>query len=95
MKEDIVWIPLAIICFFTGCGTGSGEDWDKGYESAWEQESEPSRWASESQKEGYECGQADCEAWDDGYYAGINGRRPVYLDDDLYMEGFKEGKKDK
>lgn len=84
------------LCFLPGCGNSDRKDWDDGYESAWEGEEAPdSFWDSKAKKEGYEYGRADADAYDEGYYDGVNGHGPKYTKDAFYMDGFKEGKKDK
>lgn len=88
-----------VCCFFAAIGlwffsSNSGDQYDQGYESAWEEEDEPSSWASRDLKEGYEDGLNDADAYDEGYYDGANEHRPKYLDDPFYMDGFKDGKED-
>lgn len=80
--------------FFFG-GDNKRENYDKGYEAAWEQEGEPSKWSSKEEKEGYEAGLDDAWTYDTGYGDGYDEKRPQYLKDPLYMEGYKDGKKDK
>jgi hypothetical protein len=47
-------------------GSGGGDQYDQGYDSAWEGEDEPSSWASRDLKEGYEDGLSDADAYDEG-----------------------------
>ena len=98
MKKPIL-MGLACVtslCFLSGCGNNDRKDWDNGYNSAWEYDEAPSSFlGSKAKKEGYEQGRADAEAYDEGYYDGRNGRGPKYTKDAFYMDGYKQGKKDK
>lgn len=92
-KMLIVTACVTSLCFLTGCGNSDRQDWDSGYESAWEGDEEPSSfWNSKAKKEGYEEGRADADAYDEGYYDGKEGHKPKYLNDFFYMDGFKNGK---
>lgn len=80
----------------SGCEGGSRKNWDAGYEAAWEgKEALSSFWASKEEKEGYENGLDDAWTYDVGYDDGYEGRRPQYFNDALYMDAYKNGKKDK
>ena len=82
--------------FLSGCGNSDRKDWDDGYESAWEGEEAPSSfWASKKEKEGHEAGLQDVWIYDTGYYDGYEGKKPEYFNDQLYMDAYKDGKKDK
>ena len=98
MKKKLLLGIIAIIscCVFYGCGNSDARDWDDGYELAWEGEEAPSSfWDSKSKKEGYEQGEDDVYAYDEGYDDGYNGHRPKCLEDYYYMDGYQDGKKDK
>jgi hypothetical protein len=87
---------VCVACLASGCEGGSRKNWDAGYEAAWEDEEAPSSfWASKEEKEGYEAGLDDSWTYDTGYYDGHEGKRPQYLHDSLYMDAFKDGKKDR
>lgn len=74
----------------------SGKNYDNGYEAAWEGEEKPSSfWTSKEEKEGYENGLADSSTYNSGYDDGYDEKRPEYFNDALYMDGYKDGKKDK
>lgn len=98
MKQTIL-MGLACVtslCFLSSCGNSDRKDWDDGYESAWEGEEAPSSfWDSKARKEGYEYGKADADVYDEGYYDGYEGKKPEYFNDQLYMDAYKDGKKDK
>jgi len=71
-------------------------NYDKGYDAAWEGEDEPSSfWSTQSEQEGYEQGQEDAWLYDEGFYDGLNKKKPKHLNDSFYMDGFKDGKKDR
>lgn len=92
-------LPGVLPCLFLFSCDGSGqraERYDKGYESAWEEEEAPSSlWTCEEEKEGYEAGLQDSWIYDSGYYDGYEGKRPKYFNDQLYMDAYRDGKKDK
>jgi len=98
MKKGLIIgiIGAASLYLFSSCGNSDRKDWDSGYNSAWEDEEPPSSfWDSKAKKEGYELGRAETDAYDDGYYDGKNGHGPKYTKDAFYMDGYKQGKKDK
>lgn len=89
-------ICVAAACFVSGCEDSSRKDWNVGYESAWEGKEAPSSfWTSKSENEGYKAGLDDVWTYDTGYYDGYEEKRPKYFNDPLYMEAYKDGKKDK
>ncbi|MBU4348083.1 hypothetical protein KJ671_01070 [Patescibacteria group bacterium] len=90
-----VYLSISIIgLFFFSCNNDS--NYDKGYEDAWEGNEAPSSfWNSKEEKEGYEEGLEDAYTYDEGYNDGVDGLRPKYLNDLLYIEGYNDGKKDK
>ena len=78
-----------------GCD-GKAANYDKGYKAAWEEEEAPSSFlASTEEKEGYEAGLQDAWIYDTGYSDGYEGEKPEYFNDLLYMDAYKDGKKDK
>lgn len=97
--RTLLTILVALLCLSL-CSCDSSRqrayEYDKGYEAGWEGEKAPSSvWASKEEKEGYEYGRADAEAYDEGYDDGSKGHRPKYLNDHFYMDGYKYGKEDK
>ncbi len=82
-----------VFVLVTGCDSNNQYDYDNGYESAWNEEGEPSRFSSQNYREGYEQGQQDAAVYDDGYYDGYNRKKPEYLNDIDYMDGYKDAKK--
>ena len=91
-------VPLLLFIFgltVVSCGDGNRYDYDKGYESAWNDEKAPSRFSSKECREGYQQGLADAAAYDDGYYDGYNKKHPRFPKDIDYMDGYNDGKKDK
>jgi len=86
-----IFIALMSLMLLAGCQKYS--NYDKGYEAAWEEENEPSLWASAEEKEGYEDGVDDSDMYDEGYYAGSNRKKPEHINDQFYMEGYNDGKK--
>lgn len=89
---------LLILCVGMGfilSSCDSNNQYDDGYESAWNGEAKPSLFSSRKYKNGYEQATADAEIYDDGYYDGFNGHRPKYSKDPDYMDGFKDGKQNK
>jgi len=93
---DCFLIAIVGLCAF-GCNDRSKyKSYDKGYEAAWEGEEAPSSyWASNDEKEGFEQGANDAWMYDEGYYDGTNEKRPKYFNDPFYMDGYKDGEKDK
>lgn len=87
-------IAVALGLSLMGCD--SSNQYDKGYQAAWEGEQEPtSFWSNSKFKEGYEQGINDAYMYDEGYFDGINGHKPKYKKDPDYMDGFKDGIKNK
>lgn len=87
---------MGVALLISGCEGGSRNDWDTGYEAAWEGEEAPSSfWASKEEKEGHEAGLQDVWIYDTGYYDGYEGKKPEYFNDLLYMDAYRDGKKDK
>lgn len=99
MKKTLLTVGLTCVmslCFLSSCGNSDRKDWDDGYESAWEGEEAPSSfWTSKEQKEGYEAGLQDVWIYNAGYSDGYEGEKPEYFNDHLYMDAYKDGKKDK
>jgi len=91
------WMPLLLLWFacllLSGCDDSS--QYDTGYEAAWNDEDESSWFSSKEYREGHEQGVADAEMYDLGYYDGVNGHRPKHSKDPDYMDGFKDGKRNK
>ncbi len=96
-SSKILRISLHVILFgFCSCNSDNQGTYDKGYEAAWNGESaSTSRWVSEQEKLGYEEGLDDASMYDEGYDDGHDGKRPKYAKDPFYMDGYKDGKKDK
>ncbi len=95
MKYFFYFALVAIGLYMFGCEDNKRSNYDKGYEAAWEEEEPSSFWASKEEKEGYEDGLDDAWTYDTGYDDGYEERRPQYFNDALYMEAYKDGKKDK
>lgn len=91
MIKYIFAVLLLFYLAFSG-GCNKTERYDDGYEAGWAGREEPSRWASKAEKEGYKDGAEDAETYDDGYFDGYNKKSPEYLNDELYMEGYEDGK---
>ena len=89
----IAIIAIGYHMFFGG--NSKRDNYDKGYEAAWEEGIEPSKWASKEEKEGYEAGADDSWCYDTGYADGYDDKSPKYYKDALYMDGYKDGKADK
>lgn len=97
MKRYFSTFCLAYIgwlgCCLVSCNDNSSQ-YEKGYESAWNGEKEPSSiWTSRVKREGYQQGVEDAGMYDEGYYDGKKGSRPTYFRDAYYMEGYRDGKK--
>lgn len=82
---------LAIGIFFFGCENDRKYDFDKGYEAAWNEENEPTRFSSQEYIDGYEQGLDDAAMYDEGYYDGYNKKVARYPKDFDYMDGYKDG----
>ncbi len=95
MKKIALCITFIVGLFgLMHIGCASGNQYDNGYEAAWEGKNKPSSfWASDDEKEGYEQGQNDAWLYDEGYYDGANDKRPKHPNDPSYMDGFKDGKR--
>ena len=50
-------------------------------------------WILSQQRDGYQDGLDDADMYDEGYYDGKNKHKPKYFNDSFYMDGFKDGKK--
>ncbi|MFZ5953655.1 MAG: hypothetical protein ACOYT8_00980 [Candidatus Dependentiae bacterium] len=90
-----------IICFILGLLVLPGclfqtkeECYVNGYEAAWEEE-EPSYFASQDEKNGYKDGLDDFWSYDQGYYDGFNGKKLKYSQDKFYIDGYKDGKRNR
>lgn len=95
--RDVFILLLVVggLYYFFGCSETKHQKYDKGYESGWEQEGNPSKWSTKEEKQGYEDGLDDAWAYDSGYDDAYNGKGPAYKNDAFYMDGYREGKKDK
>jgi hypothetical protein len=68
--------------------------YDNGYEKAWEGEDVPyGFWIAQEEKDGYEDGQRDSNMYAEGYHDAYKSKKPKYLDDDFYMDGYKDAKR--
>ena len=94
MKKSSIFIVIFGILFFSGC-TENQNDYDKGYDGGWDGKNAPSYWATEKEKKGYQDGLDDSDMYDEGYDDAIEKKKPKYFNDDFYMDGYKEGKKDR
>jgi hypothetical protein len=93
-KSIGIFFSAGIVAF--GCGNSGWQNYDKGYEAAWEGEEEPSSfWTSKEEKEGYEQGLNDVWTYDMGYGDGYDEKRPKYFNNPFYVDGYKDGKEDK
>jgi hypothetical protein len=95
MNQVACLLLLSLGFTVASCGDGNRYDYDKGYESAWDDEKAPSRFSSKEYHEGYQQGLEDAAAYDDGYYDGYNNKRPRFPKDIDYMDGYKDGKRRK
>ncbi len=78
--------------FFTSCDEFSPND--QGYDDAWG-DKKPGLFSSSSYKRGFEQGQADADMYDMGCYDGYNENPCAYPHDPFYMDGFKQGKRNR
>lgn len=93
-KNKLFMLLMLLISFFLfSCNNENA--YDKGYENAWEEEDEPSRWASKEAKQGYEDGLMDSDSYHEGYDDALDYKKPEFTDDDLYMEGYSDGKEER
>ena len=87
------------LSFLAGCD--KHDAYEKGYESAWQDEEEPGFFASEEEKEGYADGLDDAWMYDEGFYDGkkknpvkyYNKYLPECYKNEDYMDGYRDGKK--
>ena len=98
MKKLKHWKIAALILIsgliFSSCS--QTDDYDKGYDDAWDGKKNPSSfWSSKKETAGYEAGLSDAYAYDDGYADAIDSLKPRYPNDVVYMDGYKCGKRDK
>ena len=91
MTKKLIMLSLLSLIFLS-C---ESDNCDKYYDAAWDGEKEPSSWASQKQKEAYQQGLDDANMYDDGFFDGRNGNKPIYTKDSYYMDGYKDGKKAK
>jgi hypothetical protein len=80
---------LLTLLLLSGC---TDKSYEKGYEAAWQYEEEPDYWASQEEKDGYVSGSWDSDMYDEGFDDGLNKKRPKYIKDEFYMDGYKDGK---
>ncbi|MEG0287048.1 MAG: hypothetical protein RSB82_04895 [Victivallaceae bacterium] len=84
---------VLLVMSLTACNNDTNQ-YDSGYEAAWDGKKEPSSiWSTKNQRNGYQDGIADAHMYDEGYYDGKNKHKPKYFNDVFYMDGFKDGKK--
>jgi hypothetical protein len=84
---------LLLVMSLTACNNDTNQ-YDSGYEAAWNGEKEPSSiWSTKKQRNGYQDGLEDADMYDEGYYDGKNKHKPKYFNNAFYMDGFKDGKK--
>lgn len=95
MKSFSCCIMVSIGLLFQSCGSDDRYDHDKGYEDAWNGANEPGYFSSEKFRAGYQQGLEDAAAYDDGYYDGRNRKKAKYPKDPDYMDGFKDGYKNR
>lgn len=96
MTNILIAVGLTALFGLCACSATDEDKYTKGYEAAWEGEDAPSStWTSKEEKEGYAQGLEDAEMYDEGYDDGYGGKRPKYSKDPFYMDGFKDGKKEK
>lgn len=97
MRLALLILALPVVFLFSSCDGSRerAERYDRGYEAAWEGEEASSFWATKEEKDGYEAGLDDVWTYDTGYYDGYEEKQPKYFNDPLYMEAYKDGKKDK
>ncbi|WP_141565555.1 hypothetical protein [Anaplasma marginale] len=81
-----------IICGYIFLNRPSNE-YDCGYEAAWEGEKAPTWFSSQEYRYGYEQGLQDADMYDQGYFDGSKGKAPKFPKDVDYMDGYKDGKK--
>lgn len=93
MKQFPLIVAFAV-CLI-GCDSDRRYDYDNGYEAAWDESEEPSWYSSHKYKDGYEQGKIDSAYYDDGYYDGRNNKKCAFPKDPDYMDGYKDGCKDK
>jgi len=92
-KQRFFYFTIILCLLFLG-GCNKGSQYDKGYEAGWEGEDKTFFfWSSQEEKDGYEDGCADAWMYDEGYDDGYNKKKPKYLNDVCYMEGYENGKK--
>lgn len=95
MKSFSCLSLIAIGLVWYGCGSNDRYDYDKGYEAAWNGEDEPGMFSSKKYGAGYQQGLEDAAAYDDGYYDGYNKNKARCPKDPDYMDGFKDGCKNR
>lgn len=89
-------IEIFAILFALGLSACSNDanHYNTGYKAAWNGEEKPSSvWSTKQQIDGYQDGLDDADMYDEGYYDGKNKNKPKYFNDLFYMDGFKDGKK--
>ena len=84
-------VLFGLLCL-SGCGN-SDEKWEKGYENAWDGFESSSFWTSKEEQEGYEEGLSNSSSYDEGYDDAIDRKKPKYRNDLFYMDGYRDGKK--
>lgn len=95
LKRHFTQIVLLLtsVIYLSSCNN-SEDQYQNGYEAAWDGIT-PSSWSNNKFREGYEQGLDDAYIYDEGYFDGKNGKRPRYFKDPDYMDGYKDGKRNK
>lgn len=87
----IFTVTICGLLLLSGCN--KDDQYEKAYQSAWEDEGEPDWWASEEAKAGYNQGLDDSWMYYEGYSDALDHKKPEYVENKFYMEGYQDGKK--
>lgn len=92
-KGFFLFLLISSMPFLLTSCCNESDQYDEGYDAAWEGDAESSPlWSNQEKIEGYQDGLYDSDMYDDGYQDGIDKKKPEYLDDWFYMDGYKDGK---
>lgn len=89
----LVLLTIGIVLY--GCDGSNSYDYNTGYEAAWNEDNQPNIFSSKKYIDGYQQGLEDAAMYDDGFYDGYNKKKARYPKDQDYMDGFKDGNKNR
>ena len=95
-ESSICYFVMLLGLTLAGCEDKDRYQYDKGYEAGREGTTKPSSFLSNREfNQGYEQDTSDAHMYDEGYDDGFDGHKPRFTEDFEYMDGFKDGKRER